>query len=164
MKCNQAFDRYLSLDKNERVPLAVTLHLLVCPVCRTSVRKMTEAERYLAVPLRVQPAEHEAHVDPILAAALDRIVSSGFVYPGTAPGEHFVSFMKWTVAGFVLAAGFAVLPFSSMGQWSRDVFGTAFSIPLYLICGMAVTGYCGMFIGTNIDFFVKKFGLDPTPR
>lgn len=163
MKCDKAFNRYLSLDKNERVPLAVTLHLLVCPVCRTCVRKMTEAERRLAAPLAIAPAGTAIPTDPILAAALERISSSGFAYTKLEPGDHSVSFVKWSIAGFALAAGFAILPFSFMGHWSHDIFGTAFSVPLYLLCGVAVTAYCGMFIGTNIDFFVKKFGLEAVP-
>lgn len=164
MKCDKAFDRYLALDKNEWVPVAVTLHLLFCPVCRTCVRKLTEAERRLAVPLAVASAAPAVPSDPILAAALDRIVSSGIAYPKLSPGDHSVSFMKWVVAGFALAAGFAVLPFSWMGHWSHDMFGNAFSVPFYLLCGLAVTAYCGMFIGTNIDFFVKKFGLGSASR
>ena len=166
MTCEKAFDRYLDLDKNERVPFLVTLHLLVCPACRTGVRCMTRAEQILAVPLspaRAKPALDPANSaleevdDPVIHAALERIAAAGLSYP-VLEDEGRVSLFRWLVSGVILAGGFAVIPFSSIGEWGRTVFGNSFSVPFYLLCGIAVTAYCGLFIGTNIDFFVKKFG------
>ncbi|MCD1654172.1 hypothetical protein K7J14_05590 [Treponema zuelzerae] len=70
MNCQKAFDRYLSLDKYEHVPLSVTVHLLFCPVCRTSVRRLTLAEKVLAAPLA--PAQADVlpqSADPVVQAA-----------------------------------------------------------------------------------------------
>ena len=49
MTCEKAFDDYLSLDKGERIPLPVTLHLFICPVCRTGVRKLTRADQAFGI-------------------------------------------------------------------------------------------------------------------
>jgi len=170
MKCEVAFDRYLSLDKNERVPFEITLHLLVCPSCRTSVRLLTKAERSIANPMtpvsaRVTPFSPElapsraVSSDPIIAAAMARISASGLSY---VPIERHVSFSRWVLAGAGLAAGFAVIPVSQIGSWGYDTFGTAFSLPLCIVFGLALAVYGGLFIGTNIDFFVKKFGFQHT--
>jgi predicted anti-sigma-YlaC factor YlaD len=169
MKCERAFNRYLELDKNERVPLMVTAHLLVCPACRTGVRAMTKAEFRLSSPLAVEASQapffspelspsRACSADPAVAAAMARIVSSGLAYPQI---KRPVSFTRWLVTGIVLAAGFAVMPVT-FGAWSQSVFGSSYSVPFYLLSGIAVTIYGGLFIGTNIDFFVKKFGFEHT--
>jgi hypothetical protein len=159
MTCEKAFNEYLSLDKDERIPLSVTLHLLVCPVCRTGVRKLTRAEKVLAAPL-VPVLAKDSVSDPVVAAAMARIVSSGLVYQPVQDEECQITLVRWFIAGVALAAGFAVIPFTSVGEWSKFVFGTSFSVPFYLLCGIAVAVYGGLFIGTNIDFFVKKFGIE----
>ena len=160
MKCEKAFDDYLSLDKDERIPLSVTLHLVVCPVCRTGIRKLSRAEKLLASPFATSSIAAPAVSDPVVAAAMARIISSGLAYPDVHADEQQISLFRWFAAGIVLAAGFAVIPFTSIGAWSKLVFGTSFSVPFYLLCGIAVTVYCGLFVGTNIDFFVKKFGIE----
>lgn len=161
MNCHKAFEQYLLLDKVERVPLGVTVHLLFCPVCRTSVRKLTLAEQVLAAPLALQSVLPDiVVVDPVVAAALLQIRASGLAWPDSDVNDQHVSLFRWIISGVVLAAGFAIIPFSAIGSWSGLVFGPSFIVPLYLLCGIAVTGWCGIFIGSNIDFFVKKFGIE----
>ncbi len=162
MTCDRAFTSYLELDKNERVPFRVTLHLLACPACRTGVRRLSRAERVLAAPLAVpaQGALRSAVGDDAVLSAMQRIRAAGLAYPDTRDDEGRVSLSRWIGSGFALGAGFAIIPFSSIGEWSRVTFGASFSIPLYLLCGIAVTVWCGVFIGSNIDFFVKKFHID----
>lgn len=169
MTCEKAFDRYLSLDRNERVPFGVTLHLLACPSCRTSVRRLTRADRLLSSPLAVQTAPSSffapasaVAVEPSVEALLARIIAEGHACEPLCPAEPRISLYRWVVVGLALVAGFAIVPFSSIGVWTSLVFGNSFLIPFYLLCGVAVTVYGGLFIGTNIDFFVKKFGFHHT--
>lgn len=158
MTCEKAFSGYLALDKFEHVPVGITAHLLFCPTCRTAVRKLTRAEKVLAKPF-VPSKGIPRSIDPVVAAAIARIENSGLAYIPACSPEQKVSLQRWLVCGAVMIAGFAFLPFSTMGQWSKAVYGTAYSIPLFLLCGVAITIYCMFFIATNIDFFVKKFGL-----
>lgn len=161
MRCDKAFDRYLTLDKNELVPLRVTLHLVGCPACRTAVRRMTRAERLLARPLAVSPSPVAEVADPILFAAMERIRASGLAYPDISVDEGRVSMTRWVVAGIALVLGFAIQSGTALGDWSRLVFGDSYSVPFSILCGVAVTVFCGLFVGSNIDFFVKKFGIHP---
>lgn len=158
MTCEKAFDRYLALDKNERVPLGVTIHLICCPVCRTSVRILTRSEIALASSLVEERAGFTVE-DPIVTAALSRIRAAGFLWEPPVSQDKHVSLFRWITSGLVLGGGFALFPFSSIGMWSQGVFGAAFSVPFYLLCGVAVTIWCGMFVGSNIDFFTRKFGI-----
>lgn len=167
MTCDKAFTRYLELDKNERVPFPVTLHLLGCPACRTGVRRLTRAELSLARPLSIHPCTDAEHVasaaeDDAVRAAMERIAASGLSYPDVRDSRGRVSMTRWVVAGCALVAGFAIMPASSMGEWSRLVFGDAYYLPFSILCGVAVTVFGGLFIGSNIDFFVKKFGFHPS--
>ena len=52
-------DRFLELDKNERLPLGVTIHLLYCKKCRTEVRLFTMAEKVCAQPLKIPVADND---------------------------------------------------------------------------------------------------------
>jgi len=157
LNCDTAFNRYLSLDKHERVPFSVTLHLLFCPVCRSAVRQMTKAEALLAKPLSTPPASKHLGDDPVLSAAIERIISSGLTYPVKEPVAKRMSLLRWFLVGVLLTGGFAVLPLTTSGVWMQDEFGKALVIPFYILCGCAVTAYGGLFIGTNIDLFVKRF-------
>jgi hypothetical protein len=163
MTCEHAFKRYLELDKNKHVPPYVTFHLFICPECRTAVRKLTRAERVLARPLSIPAfAKSRPVTDPVVAAALARIAASGIAYSPVCETEQHVSMNRWLVTGIGMIAGFAIIPFTMIGEWSGTTFGNSFRIPFAIMCGVVITAYCGLFIGSNIDFFVKKFGFHRT--
>ena len=44
-KCEFYMDEFLKLDKNDRLPLSLTIHLLLCKECRTIVRNLTLADQ-----------------------------------------------------------------------------------------------------------------------
>jgi len=134
VKCSNAFERYLALDKHERVPLSLMIHLVFCPVCRAAVRQMAAAEYLLSHSLAPRPSRSVLPEDPVLTSALEKIT-----------------------AGLFLAGGFALFPFTASGVWMQAEFGKALIVPFYILCGCAVTAYGGLFIGTNIDLFLKRF-------
>ena len=157
VKCSNAFERYLALDKHERVPFSIMIHLFFCPVCRTAVRQMAAAEVLLSRPFAVRSHRTEAPVDPVVSAALGKIAAAGLAYPVREPVAKRVSLFRWLLVGILLAGGFALFPFTASGVWMQDEFGKALVIPFYILCGCAVTAYGGLFVGTNIDLFVKRF-------
>ena len=62
-QCEKMIDTYLMLDKHERIPLAVCVHLLTCKKCRTQVRMMTQAEEKLSSPsLNAYNADPSLHL------------------------------------------------------------------------------------------------------
>ena len=163
MKCTTAFERYLALDKHERVPLSLTIHLFMCPVCRSAVRQVSRAESLRSRPLATTSPKASLGHDPVLAAAMEKIAPAGLVYPVHEPVAKRVSLFRWFVVGVLLAGGFVVLPFSASGEMMTNEFGNALVVPFYILCGCAVTAYGGLFIGTNIDLFIKRFkSLKPT--
>ena len=183
-KCKKYFDKYLSLDKNEIIPFRVSLHLLFCAKCRTAVRSMTAAEALFQnkmeeSSLQIAPgangegarnekpssigsaarlpsgqARRAPVQDPIVEAALRQIEEAGLAYPRMPiPGR--VSLAKWVACGLLLILCLTAFPFTAMGKWAVAVFGMRFVISFYVIMGLAVAAYSVIFIGSNLDFFVK---------
>ncbi len=169
-KCEKYFDRFLSLDKNEIIPLSVSIHLLLCAKCRTAVRSMSIAEDLLQQNMNetvwsqndglIQKTEkkdspRQKIKDPVVEAALAQIANAGLVYP-QEPVTGRVSLGKWTLGGIILILCLTFFPFTSLGKWAEEVLGKRFSISFYILTGTAVAVYTSFFIGSNIDFFVKK--------
>ena len=167
-KCKKYFDKYLSLDKNELVPFRVSLHLLFCAKCRTAVRSINAAERLLQGNAKKRAAQKAKRAatrprgggsrsqaeDPIVAAALRQIEEAGLAYPRMPiPGR--VSLAKWVACGLILVICLTAFPFTAMGKWAAAVLGLRFVISFYIMMGLAVAAYSVIFIGSNLDFFVK---------
>ena len=127
--CEKTMEDFLMLDKNERLPFKTTLHLLKCKKCRSEVHALTLAEKYAAEPLR--------------HSSLKEMLENIKVKP--------VSMTKWIVWGVVMI--FLMVTF---GLILNRLDQTAFAILFNIIFGILITVYCALFVGTNMDFFVKK--------
>ena len=126
--CEKRMDEFLSLDKYERIPLKVTLHLLTCKKCRSQTRHLTLAERYASEPIHVSITEKLENME---------------VEP--------VSMRWWILLGVVM-----MLLLATFGVFLNRLDHNSFAIIFNVIFGVLVTVYCTLFIGTNMDFFVKK--------
>ncbi len=122
-KCEKTMDDFMMLDKNERLPIAITLHLLSCKKCRTQVRYLTLAEKYTGEYLRPTA---ELQIKP-------------------------VSMAKWIVCGIVM-----IVFMLMFGAFSSKINNQNLITAFYLVFGLIVTAYCAVFMGQNLDFFVKK--------
>lgn len=121
--CEQVMNRFLELDKGERLPFSVTLHLLRCKQCRTQVRLLSIAER---VASRRQPARKPGVYKP-------------------------VTLTNWVIGGTLMVL--CMLAFAlTADAYGDEMLWTAFA----LVFAFCVTGYCALFVGCNMDFFVKK--------
>jgi hypothetical protein len=139
--CDEMMDIFFSLDKNERYPLRLTLHLLSCAQCRTQVRLCTLAEKICAEPL-ARPAD-EADVMRLMARVRQHMPEQSDTSP--------ISLRRWIVSGVTMILAmmlFAVISPKSSGNYLQLAF--------YLVFAGAVTAYCAIFIASNMDFFIKK--------
>ncbi|MDR1786607.1 MAG: hypothetical protein LBR23_09150 [Spirochaetaceae bacterium] len=139
--CAAMMDVFFGLDKNERYPLKLTLHLLACKTCRTQVRLCTLAERALAAPV-LRP------VPQMEADALTERVARAF--PRRGEGSP-ISLRRWIVSGAAMIL--AMMLFTLVSPQSA---GNHLQLAFYLVFGCVVTAYCALFIAGNMDFFVKK--------
>lgn len=128
--CEKTMDEFLALDKYERIPLGVTLHLLKCKKCRTQVHYLTLAERYASEPLRTMNFKE--------------VLANMPVKP--------VSLAKWIVSGILM-----ILLLVIFGLFLNKINRTSFAIIFNVMFGVLVTVYCSVFVGTNIEYFIKKY-------
>ncbi|MDE5899218.1 MAG: hypothetical protein K2H09_08165 [Treponemataceae bacterium] len=141
--CVEIMDRYLALDKNERVPLALTCHFLLCRKCRWQIKMLAAAEKAAAAPLKVEV--------PLTESSIDAVMQSVAPDMRRKLKERSVSMANWIVSGIVMIL---MLFFSVLvaGTMNSGVLLIAYA----LLIAFCITVYCSCFVVCNIDFFVKK--------
>lgn len=138
--CDFYMDKFFSLDKNDRLPLSLTIHLLFCKECRTTVRKFTLAEQACKTSMN-KTVDIQ---DPTIIAIM-KAVTPEYEVPEIQP----LSLKRWVVSGILMIT--AMLFFGVTGTASDSQLSLSF----YLVFAGIVTAYCAMFVGCNMDFFVK---------
>ena len=127
--CEKNMDTFLSLDKYERIPLKLTLHLLSCKKCRTQVHYLSLAEIYASEPIKQTPIKDALENMPVRP----------------------VTMTKWIIWGIIM-----ILLLVVFCLILNRIDRTSFAIFFNIIFGTLVTAYCVLFVGTNMDFFIKK--------
>ncbi len=142
LSCHKVMDTFFSLDKNQRLPLRVTAHLLVCKKCHTQVRLCTMAEQVCAESLR-QPLPAGSD---IAAGIMSRIAEHDEL-----SNAKPLTMRRWIFSGVAMII--ALLAFCLSTTAATD---PRLLVSFYLLFGGIVTAYCALFIGSNLDFFIKK--------
>ncbi|WP_296325322.1 hypothetical protein [Treponema sp. UBA3813] len=127
--CEKNMDTFFSLDKYERIPLRLTLHLLSCKKCRTQVHYLSLAEKYASEPIKQTPIKDALENMPVRP----------------------VTMTKWIIWGIIM-----ILLLVVFCLILNRIDRTSFAIFFNIIFGTLVTAYCVLFVGTNMDFFIKK--------
>lgn len=141
--CTTIMNQFLELDKNQQLPFKTTLHLLTCKHCRTQVRLMTMAEKYCKEPL-VVPAEDSTQA---IITLMQKIDSNYLTETPVAP----ISLRRWIVCGITMILGMLFFIFHSI-----YIDSIALNVTFYCFFACAISAYCAIFVGSNMDFFVKK--------
>lgn len=148
-KCKEIMDQFLMLDKNQKLPLKITLHLLACKECRTQIRLCSLAEKAASKPLNTNL--------PLDNTTLVSIMSKIDANYSEAPEQiKHVSLAHWIIIGIVMLV--AMLFY---GIQTVSLNSTIMVVPFYLCFAGIVCVYCALFVGSNLDFFVKLFDTNP---
>ena len=140
-KCEFYMDSYLSLDKGERVPLKLTSHLLFCPECRRQIKAMSRARKITTQALDIPvPLESDT-----IAKVLEQII------PQAEPKNNRVKLPQWIITGILLLV--CIVAFGFIAQSSSNKLIIFYA---YMFFAAGISAYCALFVGTNLDFFVKK--------
>lgn len=143
--CEHMMDDYLALDKNGRIPPRLTRHLLLCKQCRTQVRLLSRAEKIAAHPLAMHTPLSDSGITHVMQA-----IDPAWTEEKAQP----FSPRNWVFGGILMIVfmlAFRLFP----GTTENATLTLAF----YLIFAVAVIAYCAIFVGTNLDFFIKKRDL-----
>ncbi|MCR5387497.1 MAG: hypothetical protein K6E69_10295 [Treponema sp.] len=146
-ECNRVMDIYLGLDKGERVPLNVTLHLLTCAKCRKQVKGLKKAEKLARAPLEI-PVPID---DSTILAVMHKI------NPQYSELKNPISITKWIIYGLAMIVFMLAFGLSKFQESNKGVV-----ISFYIVFALAVSAYCAIFVGTNMDYFVKMMTTKKT--
>lgn len=140
--CEHLMDDYLALDKNGRIPPHLTRHLLLCKQCRSQVRLLSRAEKIAAQPLAAHTPLSDSGILRVMRA-IDPAWSEEKAQP--------FSPRNWIFGGILMIV--FMLAFRLFRVTTEN---DTLSLAFYLIFAVAVIAYCAIFVGTNLDFLVKK--------
>lgn len=136
-KCSHIMERFLELDKNERIPLDMTAHILNCAQCRNQIKMYTQAEKLLC-----KKEENLFDFVPT-SQVMEKL------YPGSIKQKK-MPILHWLIIGIILLI---CMIFCSIAIQKfiphLNPFGFIF------IAGIICT-YCMMFVWCNMEYFVKK--------
>ena len=142
-KCEEFMNRYLELDKNERIPFRLSMHLFFCRKCHRQIKMLAAAEKAAASPLKLQV--------PLTDASIENVMER--IEPGAYRRmiEKPISIRNWIISGIAMITLLFVPILITNRMHSRDL-----SIAYAVLIAFCVTVYCCVFVFGNIDFFIKK--------
>lgn len=141
-KCEDFLNQYLMLDKGERVPLRISLHLLGCKKCREQIKLLKLAEKEISAPLKIEM--------PVTDASIQKVLSQVHM-PQKDRFYKPLPFAGWIIGGILMIA----LLFSSLFS-TQEMQNRSLSIWYALTIAGCVTAYCAVFVCSHIDLFIKK--------
>lgn len=141
-KCEDFLNQYLMLDKGERVPLRISLHLLGCKKCREQIKLLKLAEKEISAPLKIEM--------PVTDASIQKVLSQVHM-PQKDRFYKPLPFASWIIGGILMIA----LLFSSLFS-TQEMQNRSLSIWYALTIAGCVTAYCAVFVCSHIDLFIKK--------
>lgn len=139
-KCQKVMEDFFLLDRGEHLPLKSSIHLLKCKNCRTRVRVLSKAEKIVSSKLNSQFTVN----DEDFKSAVKNIEADfeSKIKP--------VSFFNWIAIGVLILVFFVFT-----GLFIKESHqGTL--IAFYLAFAVIISAYCALFVGMNMDFFIKK--------
>lgn len=141
-KCSSIMERYLALDRGERVPMKASAHFMVCKKCRDAVKALKRAERVCAAPLSVKTPVTDSAIAAVLARVSPALAARKRKNPISVPA--------WISVGVVMMLLTMTFIFSTKGLSRR------LDASLGLVYAAEVLMYCTVFVASNMDFFVKR--------
>lgn len=141
--CENFMDKYLMLDKGEMLPLSLSLHLITCRECRRQIRLLSKAQKLAGKPLKITVSSS----DKTISKAMQSI---GINYDSS---KVHVPLFQWIAAGVLMIAAFFL--FGLLTNTPTHQVNAIY----YLLFAGSITAYCLLFVGTNLDFFIKKIDI-----
>lgn len=145
-KCNKIIERYLQLDKNQRLPLSITLHILSCKSCKNKIRMMSLAEESIKEPISITV--------PITDNSIEQIMQKISPESYNKITKNPISMTNWIISGII-----TILLLCDSVIFASKFNSSTLTFIYTLISGTAIITYCCAFVISNIDFFIKKISF-----
>ena len=143
-KCEEFMNRYLELDKNERIPFRLSMHLFFCRKCHRQIKMLAAAEKAAASPLKLQV--------PLTDASIENVMER--IEPGAYRRmiEKPISIRNWIISGIAMITLLFVPILITNRMHSRDL-----SIAYAVLIALRFTAACSC--SETLIFSSKKFPL-----
>lgn len=141
INCDECMNTYLMLDKGEKIPSPISRHLLGCKKCRNEVRALRQAEKMSIMPLSIPT--------PVTSGQIQKIMKE--IDPTYKPRKYEIPLVAWIVIGIVMIAAMSLYVLISSANTNHHL-----EFSFYIAFACIVSGYCATFMGTNLDFFIKR--------
>ena len=146
MTCEKASEYVAKKAGDGGYPPLVRLHLIRCRRCAGEAARMEDS-------IRMMRRDFLPPSPDFSAAVMSAIRGTPLLE--AAP----VSFRNWLLVGMTLLAASALSPLGSAFEWVKKSFGTGFLLPLNIVLGLTLAGYCAFFIGTHMKELSERLKL-----
>ena len=127
--------------------IRVGLHLLVCPDCAQEVERFEVCRDMLQDDFLFLAPDDETVNTAEALETIDAEIPGGFSIRG------------WIIAGIVMLVSLATVFFGLEFNKIALIAGMAFTIPIGITIGIALTSYGALFIGSHLKDLAERFGL-----
>jgi hypothetical protein len=134
--------------------IRVGLHLLVCPDCAQEVERYEVCRDILNSDFMFPEPDLENSVMSMISAGEEEISEA---CESEIPGGF--SIRGWIIAGIVMLVSLATVFFGLEFNKVALIAGMAFTIPIGITIGIALTSYGALFIGSHLKTLSERFGL-----
>ncbi len=139
--CEQWMEEYLMLDKNQKIPAKLSMHLISCKKCSAEIKALSYAEKLSSAPLKIKT--------PVKSDTITNLMNE--IEPGYMEKRQKGSLASWIIMGLLMIIAMSFFTIITSGATDHKVM-----FAFYAIFALCVVGYCASFIGLNLDFFIKK--------
>jgi hypothetical protein len=134
--------------------IRVGLHLLVCPDCAQEVERFEVCRDIISNDFLFPAPDLEDAVMSMISVEDGEINED---QEAEAPGGF--SIRGWIIAGIVMLVSLATVFFGLEFNKVALIAGMAFTIPIGITIGIALTSYGALFIGSHLKALSERFGL-----
>ena len=141
MTCERFLEQLDGLD-NQRLPIDMVVHARTCPDCERELETLGKALSCYRLP----DATPMVDLVPRVSALL----------PYVPAPRRSVSMRDWLLVGLLIVISMVMVPMLGDFRALRAVYGTGFTLPVFLTYGVAITLYAGLFIMSHLDDFSRR--------
>jgi hypothetical protein len=154
MNCAKILDLvYEQEDMSLFNRIRVGLHLMVCPDCAQEVERFEVCRDILHNDFMFPAPDLEDSVMSMISDGEEEAEACEAEVPGG------FSIRGWIIAGIVMFVSLATVFFGLEFNKVALIAGMAFTIPIGITIGLALTSYGALFIGSHLKDLTERFGL-----
>ena len=143
-KCGNSMEQYLSLDKNERVPLKISMHLLSCKKCRAQIKMLKTAEKV---------CKHSIIIaTPITDSTIENVMQKISPEAYNTLSKKNNSLQKKIICSLIIPVMLFIPAIFTTSAMNSDLLSLFYA----LLLAIYIASYCCVFALGNVDLFVKK--------